>query len=221
MFYGETIRLRWAETGWIAAVLVVVPLAISLTRLICPLKDQSNMEKLADLKVELQATEERLLTELRTLRRGLRVTQRGVAITAVPLTIGQRIADTVAATMGSWTFIIIQSVLLMLWIALNVTAYVQRWDPYPFILLNLALSFQAAYAAPFIMMSQNRQQDIDRKSAENDYQINIKAELEIELLHQKIDQLRETEVLYLTEAVKELTALLRNTKVEAVPPEII
>jgi uncharacterized membrane protein len=149
------------------------------------------------------------------------VTQRGVAITAVPLTIGQRIADTVAATMGSWTFIIIQSVLLMLWIALNVTAYVQRWDPYPFILLNLALSFQAAYAAPFIMMSQNRQQDIDRKSAENDYQINIKAELEIELLHQKIDQLRETEVLYLTEAVKELTALLRNTKVEAVPPEII
>jgi uncharacterized membrane protein len=88
-------------------------------------------------------------------------------------------------------------------------------------LLNLALSFQAAYAAPFIMMSQNRQQDIDRKSAENDYQINIKAELEIELLHQKIDQLRETEVLYLTEAVKELTALLRNTKVEAVPPEII
>jgi uncharacterized membrane protein len=123
--------------------------------------------------------------------------------------------------MGSWTFIIIQSVLLMLWIALNVTAYVQRWDPYPFILLNLALSFQAAYAAPFIMMSQNRQQDIDRKSAENDYQINIKAELEIELLHQKIDQLRETEVLYLTEAVKELTALLRNTKVEAVPPEII
>jgi uncharacterized membrane protein len=79
----------------------------------------------------------------------------------------------------------------------------------------LALSFQAAYAAPFIMMSQNRQQDIDRKSAEDDFQINIKAELEIELLHQKIDQLRETEVLHLTDAVKELTALLRTAKNES------
>ena len=116
--------------------------------------------------------------------------------------------------MGSWTFIIAQSVALMFWIALNVTAYVQQWDPYPFILLNLALSFQAAYAAPFIMMSQNRQQDIDRKSAENDYQINIKAELEIELLHQKIDQLRETEVLQLTLAVNDLTGLLRRAKIE-------
>jgi uncharacterized membrane protein len=112
--------------------------------------------------------------------------------------------------MGSWTFIIIQSFLLVAWIALNVTAYVQQWDPYPFILLNLALSFQAAYAAPFIMMSQNRQQDIDRRSAEDDFKINIKAELEIELLHQKIDQLRETEVLHLTEAVNGLTAHLRK-----------
>ena len=86
----------------------------------------------------------------------------------------------------------------------------QQWDPYPFILLNLALSFQAAYAAPFIMMSQNRQQDIDRKSAEDDFKVNIKAELEIELLHQKIDQLRETEVLHLTEAVNGLTAHLRK-----------
>jgi uncharacterized membrane protein len=114
--------------------------------------------------------------------------------------------------MGSWTFIIIQSFLLMFWIALNVTAYVQQWDPYPFILLNLALSFQAAYAAPFIMMSQNRQQDIDRKSAEDDFKINIKAELEIELLHQKIDQLRETEVLHLTEAVNGLTIQLRKAE---------
>jgi len=177
------------------------------------------MAKLADLKVELQATEERLLTELRTLRRGLRGTRQGLP--AAALTAGQRIADNVAATMGSWTFIIIQSVLLMLWVALNVTAYVQRWDPYPFILLNLALSFQAAYAAPFIMMSQNRQQDIDRRSAENDHQINIKAELEIELLHQKLDQLRETEVLYLTEAVKELTALLRQAKIEPAPSGIV
>lgn len=87
-----------------------------------------------------------------------------------------------------------------------------HWDPYPFILLNLALSFQAAYAAPFIMMSQNRQQDIDRREAENDYRINIKAELEIELLHDKIeqlhskfDQLRDKEILALVEAVKLLS----------------
>ena len=179
------------------------------------------METFGDLKIELHETEERLLTELRTLRRGLRETQGGSQAEGTQLTTGQRIADAVAAMMGSWTFIIIQSVILMFWIALNVTAYVQQWDPYPFILLNLALSFQAAYAAPFIMMSQNRQQDIDRKSAENDYQINIKAELEIELLHQKIDQLRETEVLRLTEAVKELTILLRKAKIEPGPPAAI
>jgi uncharacterized membrane protein len=114
--------------------------------------------------------------------------------------------------MGSWTFIIIQSAILLVWIILNITAYVQKWDPYPFILLNLALSFQAAYAAPFIMMSQNRQQDIDRAAAENDYKINIKAELEIELLHQKLDQLRETEVVQLTEEVRELTSLLKQAE---------
>jgi uncharacterized membrane protein len=126
------------------------------------------------------------------------------------LTIGQRIADAVAATMGSWTFIIAQSIVLLVWIVLNITAYVEKWDPYPFILLNLALSFQAAYAAPFIMMSQNRQQDVDRKAAEHDYQVNIKAELEIELLHQKIDQLREKEVLALSDSVKQLIELLRQ-----------
>jgi uncharacterized membrane protein len=163
------------------------------------------------LKVELHETEQRLLAELRGLRRGLRGTgsARGAQLTA-----GQKIADTVAATMGSWRFIIIQSIILLFWIALNVTAFVQQWDPYPFILLNLALSFQAAYAAPFIMMSQNRQQDIDRKKAEDDFQVNIKAELEIELLHQKIDQLRETEVVGLTQAVAELTALLRKGKTD-------
>ena len=81
----------------------------------------------------------------------------------------------------------------------------QGLGPYPFILLNLALSFQVAYAAPVIMMSQNRHQDIDRKAAENDYRINVKAELEIELLHEKIDQFRKREVLKLTEAVRALT----------------
>src|SRR5471032_1235662 len=170
------------------------------------------MQKLAALKIELHETEERLLAELRSLRRGLRASQDGPRMAAARLTTGQRVADTVAATMGSWTFIIIQSVILMFWIALNVTAYVQQWDPYPFILLNLALSFQAAYAAPFIMMSQNRQQDIDRMAAEHDYQINIKAELEIELLHEKIDKLREQEVVQLTQAVSDLTELLKKER---------
>ena len=162
------------------------------------------MEQTAASKIHLHDDDKHLLHELRATRRAHRRakgSKRG-------LTVGQRVADTVAATMGSWTFIIIQSVILAFWIALNITAYMQQWDPYPFILLNLALWFQAAYAAPVIMMSQNRQQDIDRESAEHDYQINIKAELEIELLHQKIDQLRETEVLQLTEAVKALTAQL-------------
>jgi uncharacterized membrane protein len=163
--------------------------------------------KTRSLKQELHEAEARLLTELRDLRRGLRA-ETAATRPADSLTLGQRVADKVAATMGSWTFIIIQSGILLVWIVLNVTAVIQKWDPYPFILLNLALSFQAAYAAPFIMMSQNRQQDIDRKEAENDHQINIKAELEIELLHQKVDQLRENEVMMLTQAVKDLTALL-------------
>ena len=166
------------------------------------------MPKNTEIMSQLHEAEHALLAELRKLRRAARGRPSAKAAQIQGLTFGQRIADTVAATMGSWTFIVIQSAILAVWIALNITAYVKRWDPYPFILLNLALSFQAAYAAPFIMMSQNRQQDIDRKAAENDHQINIKAELEIELLHQKLDQLRETEVLYLTKAVTELTELL-------------
>ena len=123
-------------------------------------------------------------------------------------TFGEKVADRVAATMGSWNFIIVQTLILIVWIILNVTAYVQQWDPYPFILLNLALSFQAAYAAPFIMMSQNRQATIDRIAAQTDYQINAKAELEIELLHQKLDLLRETEVSELIQVIRRLEARL-------------
>jgi uncharacterized membrane protein len=157
---------------------------------------------------ELQEAERQLLVQLRVLRRNLRAEH--ATLKGEPeLTLGQRVADTVAATMGSWKFIIIQTAILIVWIVLNITAYVQKWDPYPFILLNLALSFQAAYAAPFIMMSQNRQQDIDRKEAEEDHRINIKAELEIELVHQKLDALREKEVLALTEAIADLTELLQ------------
>jgi uncharacterized membrane protein len=168
-----------------------------------------------NISTSLHEAEERLLMELRALRKGVRASDDGTHARAPKLTTGQKIADKVAATMGSWRFIIIQSAILLVWIILNVTAFVQRWDPYPFILLNLALSFQAAYAAPFIMMAQNRQQDIDRKEAENDHRINVKAELEIELLHQKVDDLREKEVLYLTKAISDLTELLQSVQVDS------
>jgi uncharacterized membrane protein len=95
------------------------------------------------------------------------------------LTIGQKVADSIATGMGSWNFIIIQSLVLATWIVLNLVAWVNHWDPYPFIFLNLALSFQAAYSAPFIMMSQNRQSAKDRLAAENDYKTNIKSEQEV------------------------------------------
>ncbi|MBX3051069.1 MAG: DUF1003 domain-containing protein [Caldilineaceae bacterium] len=95
------------------------------------------------------------------------------------LSFGQRAADAIAGAVGSWRFIIIQSALLLIWIILNITAYVQQWDPYPFILMNLLLSTQAAYTAPMIMMSQNRQAIRDRLEAHNDYIINQKAEEEI------------------------------------------
>jgi uncharacterized membrane protein len=117
---------------------------------------------------------------------------------------GQRIADGVARIVGSWRFILIQSAVLAVWIALNATAYVARWDPYPFILLNLVLSFQAAYTAPIIMMSQNRLSEVDRRHAESDYRINVKAELEIEALHAKIDALREQEILRLLQMIERL-----------------
>jgi len=109
-------------------------------------------------------------------------------IQAEKMTTGQRIADRLATVMGSWAFIIIQSVILTFWISLNVAAYINHWDPYPFILLNLALSFQAAYAAPIIMMSQNRQAAKDRLMAEQDYVVNIKAEEEVKSIMAHLEQ---------------------------------
>ena len=126
-----------------------------------------------------------------------------------PLRRGQRLADQVASTIGSWRFILFQSSAIAMWITGNVLVGDKAWDPYPFILLNLLLSFQAAYTAPAIMMSQNRQSELDRKHAQTDYEINVKAELEIELLHEKIDLLKEEELLALTEAVRDLSAQVR------------
>jgi uncharacterized membrane protein len=109
-------------------------------------------------------------------------------IDADKLTSGQRIADRLATVMGSWPFIIVQSIILAIWISLNVIGYMNHWDPYPFILLNLALSFQAAYAAPIIMMSQNRQAAKDRLMAEQDYEINCKAEDELKSIMNHLEQ---------------------------------
>ncbi|MDO8987456.1 MAG: DUF1003 domain-containing protein [Coriobacteriia bacterium] len=95
-------------------------------------------------------------------------------------TFGQRLADRTSRVLGSWPFIIGQTILVLLWIALNVTAVVRRWDPYPFILLNLMFSIQAAYAAPILMMSQNRQAERDRVQAQADFDTNQKAECEVE-----------------------------------------
>ena len=98
------------------------------------------------------------------------------------LTGGQRVADAVAKGMGSWTFIIGQSIFVIIWMALNVVGFIRHWDVYPFILLNLIFSTQAAYAAPIIMMAQNRQGERDRMQAQEDYRCNIEAKKEIEAL---------------------------------------
>jgi uncharacterized membrane protein len=106
------------------------------------------------------------------------------------MTFGQRIADRVASFGGSWTFIISFGVFLALWIAVNVFWLANKaFDPFPFILLNLILSSLAALQAPVIMMSQNRQEEKDRERSKKDYMINLKSELEIRMLHEKIDHL--------------------------------
>jgi len=111
------------------------------------------------------------------------------------LTRGQRISDRVARFGGSWMFIITFSCVLVAWLLFNsVAPEYSKFDPYPFILMNLVLSTIAAMQAPIIMMSQNRQEEKDRKRAENDYLINLKAELELRSLHQKVDLLLEEQI---------------------------
>lgn len=107
-----------------------------------------------------------------------------------PATFGQRVADKVADFGGSWTFILSFLAFLLGWIGLNAFIFLNKgFDPYPFILLNLILSCIAALQAPVIMMSQNRQEEKDRERAKNDYMVNLKSEMEIRMLHEKIDHL--------------------------------
>ncbi len=105
------------------------------------------------------------------------------------LEFGSRIADSVAKGMGSWRFIILQTVFVIVWMGLNLIGFCYHWDTYPFILLNLLFSTQAAYAAPIIMMAQNRQNERDRIQAQDDYNTNKEAKLEIEALAAKLNSL--------------------------------
>ncbi|MBT9594748.1 MAG: DUF1003 domain-containing protein [Vitreoscilla sp.] len=124
---------------------------------------------------------------------------------------GQRAADAVARFGGSWTFVGLFAATMLSWVGLNAWLLAQRgttFDPYPYILLNLFLSMLAAIQAPIILMSQNRQSEKDRLSAEHDYEVNLKAELEIMLLHDKLDSLRQTQWQELMEMQKHQLALL-------------
>lgn len=104
-------------------------------------------------------------------------------------TFGQKLADTVATGMGSWRFIIWQTIIVVCWMTLNVIGFVYHWDVYPYILLNLVFSTQAAYAAPIIMMAQNRQSDRDRAQADADFKTNREAKKEIEELQIRLNNI--------------------------------
>jgi len=119
-------------------------------------------------------------------------------------TIGDRLSDAVANGMGSWKFIMIQTGIVLIWMALNIVAFMQHWDPYPFILLNLIFSTQAAYAAPIIMMAQNRQSQRDRLQAANDYQTNLEAKKEIEALQIQLSKIESEKLDLIIRLLKEI-----------------
>jgi uncharacterized membrane protein len=162
---------------------------------------------------------------LRLISQRLHVSRDVLAEHEESLTFGQRMADRVAAFGGSWIFILLFFGVMILWIAINSYALI-RWnlhifDPYPYILLNLVLSMMAAIQAPIIMMSQNRQAAKDRADATHDYEVNLKAELEIMALHQKIDALREHQweelIMMQNEQIRLLSLLIEELK--GVKPE--
>jgi len=134
------------------------------------------------------------------------------------LTFGQKLADQVAAFGGSWTFLMGFGAVLVLWVALNLLLLRSAFDPYPFIFLNLILSMLAAIQAPVIMMSQNRQGVKDRHDAAHNYEVNLKAEIEIMALHDKLDQLRTRDIETLLHRQEEQIALLTRLVQQMPPP---
>jgi uncharacterized membrane protein len=178
-------------------------------RLIYRLRPRTEIEPPADIApaiedAPLSPQELSLLAEFRSAEPAR------TATVAPPETRADHIADRVAAIVGSWRFLIAQSVFFAVWVVLNAVGWWAAWDPYPFILLNLVLSVQAAYTAPIIMMSQNRQAAVDRHQARTEYQINAQAALEIKLLHQKIDELREFELEQLRASLDDLHRVLNG-----------
>ncbi|QLE48983.1 DUF1003 domain-containing protein [Nostoc sp. C057] len=132
------------------------------------------------------------------------------------LTRGQRLADKFAAQVGSWGFLIGQSTVLVGWVGINLMPGVPHWDESPFMMLNLVFSFASAYTAPIVLMSQNRQSDTDRKNSEIDHQVNLRAGQNIELLHEKLDDLHTQQLNELTQIVKEQQRVLHELKVSLV-----
>lgn len=133
------------------------------------------------------------------------------------LTRGQRLADKFAAQVGSWGFLIGQSTVLAGWVSINLMPGVPHWDQSPFMMLNLVFSFASAYTAPIVLMSQNRQSDTDRRNAEIDHQVNLRAGQNIELLHEKLDDLHTQQLNELTQIVKEQQRVIHELKVSLVP----
>jgi uncharacterized membrane protein len=125
-------------------------------------------------------------------------------------TFGERIADKVASGMGSWRFIIIQTIFVIMWMILNGIGIAFHWDAYPFILLNLLFSTQAAYAAPIIMMAQNRAADRDRLQAQNDYETNLESEHRIELLQQQVSHLKHASDIQRVQVLEQKLAALES-----------
>lgn len=119
----------------------------------------------------------------------------------------EQLSDKLTDFLGSWAFILWQGSVLVVWIAVNIVGLVRHWDPYPFIFLNLILNFQEAFAAPIIMMSQNRMEVKDRFRAEEDFRINIKAEEEVAVMLQHLE-LQSQQIVELKQAVATLTAKL-------------
>src|ERR1700756_1724017 len=124
---------------------------------------------------------------------------------------GQRLADKVASGMGSWRFIIIQTIIVVVWMGVNVIGFFYHWDAYPFILLNLLFSTQAAYAAPIIMMSQNRQGERDRAQALADYQTNLEAKKEIENLQLLLSKIEIEKLDLIIKMMEELRTEKKNS----------
>lgn len=121
------------------------------------------------------------------------------------LRLSHKIADTVTQFVGSWNFIIIQSIIFLIWISINVIGFIERWDPYPFVFLNLVLALQTVYTSPLIMMSQNRQSEKDKARDDADYDADLKTSKRVELL--------QIEIVSIQKALDEMKVLLIEQKI--------